>query len=136
MKARKSTGQRASLFALALLIPLACAACPKNNPPPTQPHVRVLSPTRTVERLPPIPTNFNGERAMDHVRKQIAFGPRPPGSPQLEQTRAYIMGQLKAFGLHVSLDEFTATTPMGQKKMANIVGELPGEELHDGLDRE
>ena len=64
---------------------------------------------------------------MDHVRKQIAIGPRPPGSPELEQTRAYIMDQLKSSGLNVSLDEFTATTPLGEKKMANIVGELPGE---------
>lgn len=64
---------------------------------------------------------------MDHVRKQVAIGPRPPGSPELEQTRAYIMDQLKSYGLDVSLDEFTATTPMGEKKMANIVAELPGE---------
>ena len=127
MMARMSTGQRASLFALALLIPLACAACPKNNPPPTQPRVRVASPGRSLERLTPIPTSFNGERAMDHVRKQISFGPRPPGSPELEQTRAYIVDQLKSYGLNVSLDEFTAATPMGQKKMANIVAELPGE---------
>ena len=126
MKARKSTAQRASLFALALFIPLACAACPKNNPPP-QPNVRVSSPSRSVERLPPIPTSFNGERALDHVRKQIAIGPRPPGSPELAQTRAYIMDQLKSFGLNVSLDEFTTMTPLGEKKMANIVGELAGE---------
>jgi glutaminyl-peptide cyclotransferase len=126
MKARKSTAQRASLLALALIIPLACAACPKNNPSP-QPQVRVSSPTRSLERLPPIPTAFNGERAMDHVRKQIAIGPRPPGSPELEQTRAYIMDQLKSFGLSVSLDQFTAVTPLGEKKMANIIGELPGE---------
>jgi hypothetical protein len=30
-------------------------------------------------------------------------------------------------GLNVSTDEFTATTPQGQKKMVNIVGELAGE---------
>lgn len=64
---------------------------------------------------------------MDHVRKQIAIGPRPPGSPELEQTRLYIMDQLKSYGFNVSLDEFTAITPMGEKKMANIVAELPGE---------
>ena len=127
MKVSKSTGQRASLFALALIIPFACAACPKNNPPPTQPQIRVTSPSRSVDRLPPIPTNFNGERALEHVRKQIAFGPRPPASPELEKTRAYIMDQLKGFGLTVSLDEFTALTPQGEKKMANIVADVPGE---------
>ena len=75
----------------------------------------------------PIPTAFNGERAMDHVRKQVEFGPRPPGSSQLEKTRAYIVDQLKSFGLTVSLDEFIAKTPHGETKMANIVGELAGE---------
>jgi glutaminyl-peptide cyclotransferase len=70
---------------------------------------------------------FNGERAMDHVRKQIDFGPRPPDTPQLAKTRAYITGELKAYGLNVYLDEFTAGTPQGEKKMANIVAEVPGE---------
>ena len=63
---------------------------------------------------------------MDHARKQIEFGPRPPASPELEKTRTYIVNQLKEFGLNVSLDEFTAVTPQGEKKMANIVGEIPG----------
>jgi Zn-dependent M28 family amino/carboxypeptidase len=64
---------------------------------------------------------------MDHVRKQIDFGPRPPGSPELEKTRAYIANELRSSGLTVSLDEFTATTPQGEKKMVNIIGEIPGE---------
>jgi len=64
---------------------------------------------------------------MDHVRKQIDFGPRPPDSPQSAKTRAYISSELKSYGLTVSLDEFTAATPEGDKKMANIVGEIAGE---------
>lgn len=64
---------------------------------------------------------------MDHARKQVEFGPRPPGSRQLEQTRAYIVDQLKSSGLTVSLDEFIAKTPQGETKMANIIGELAGE---------
>jgi len=126
MKRRKSTGQRAAVLALALSLPPLFAACPKNDPP-TQPHARVSTTARPNERLPPIPTNFNGERAMDHVRKQIEFGPRPPGSAQLEKTRSYIVDQLKSYNLQVSLDEFTVTTPQGEKKMANIVAEFPGE---------
>jgi glutaminyl-peptide cyclotransferase len=123
MTAPGSTVQRA---ALALLIPLLCAACPKNEPP-AQRQIRVASTSRSAERPRPIPTAFNGERALDHARKQVEFGPRPPGSPQLEKTRAYIVDQLKSFGLTVSLDEFIAKTPQGEMKMANIVGELPGE---------
>ena len=126
MNIRKGTGQRAIVLALALSIPPLFAACPKNEPP-APPRARVATTNRSDERLPPIPTAFNGERAMDHARKQIEFGPRPPASPQLEKTRVYIVDQLKSYGLQVSLDEFTVATPQGEKKMANIVAELPGE---------
>lgn len=64
---------------------------------------------------------------MDHVRKQIDFGPHPPDTPALATTREYIINELKSYGLLVTTDEFTATTPQGQKKMVNIVGEIPGE---------
>lgn len=124
MNNRWSKDHRVGLIVLALLSPLLLAACPKNDPPP-QPQARA-SRTSRPERLAPIPTAFNGERAMDHARKQIEFGPRPPASPQLEKTRAYIVDQLKSFGLNVSLDEFEVVTPQGEKKMANIVGEIPG----------
>jgi Zn-dependent M28 family amino/carboxypeptidase len=110
-----------------VLVPLLFAACPKNEKPPRQPRVGIKTDSSPATRLPPIPTAFNGERAMDHARKQIEFGPRPPGSPELEKTRAYIVDQLKSFGLTVAVDEFTAKTPHGDKKMANITGELSGE---------
>jgi len=64
---------------------------------------------------------------MTHAKKQIEFGPRPPGTSELEKTRGYIVNELKSYGLTVSLDEFTADTPEGKKKMANIVGEIAGE---------
>ena len=109
-------------------MPLLFAACPKRRSAAAtarqrfhQPRVRVnASVTHCVAA-------FNGERAMDHVRKQIDFGPRPPDTAQLAKTRAYITNELKSYGLNVSLDEFNAATPQGEKKMANIVAEIPGE---------
>ena len=124
MNRRMSTGYRAGLLALALLSPLLLAACPKNEPPP-QPQARVSRSSRS-ERLAPIPTSFNGERALDHARKQVEIGPRPPSSQGAEKTRQYIANQLRSFGLNVSLDEFEVVTPQGEKKMANIVGEIAG----------
>ncbi len=82
------------------------------------------SPTPAVEVV--AKSEFDGNRAFDFVKKQVEFGPRPPGSPELEKTRAYIIDQLRSFGLNVTTDEFHATTPMGDKKMANVVAELPG----------
>src|SRR5256714_13446110 len=74
----------------------------------------------------PAKSDFDGDRAFEYLRKQVEFGPRPPGSPELEKTRAYIIDQLRSFGLNVATDEFHATTPVGDRKMANIVAELPG----------
>jgi glutaminyl-peptide cyclotransferase len=109
---------------MVLVTPLLFWGCPKNDPP-ARPRATVSSSTRPNTPSPPVA--FNGERAMDHVKKQIDFGPRPPDTEQLAKTRAYITNELKSYGLPVSLDEFTATTPQGQKKMANIVAEIPGE---------
>jgi Zn-dependent M28 family amino/carboxypeptidase len=72
-------------------------------------------------------TDFDGERAFEYLKKQVEFGPRPPSSPELEKTRAYIIDQLRSFGVNVTTDEFQATTPEGPRKMANIVAELPGQ---------
>ena len=109
-----------------LVAPLLFIGCPK-DPPPPRPRASVSTSSRPAPTSPPIVAAFNGERAMDHVKKQIDFGPRPPESQQLAKTRSYITNELKSYGLTVSLDEFTATTPQGEKKMANIVGEIPGE---------
>lgn len=114
------------MLAIALLMPVLFAACPKNDPPP-RPRAGISTSPRPPDRLRPVVAGFNGERAMDHVRKQIDFGPRPPDSPELAKTRDYIASQLKSYGWNVSIDEFSATTPLGEKKMANIVGEIAGE---------
>jgi|ERR1043166_1666668 hypothetical protein len=104
-------------FAFALLLVLF--GCPGNNN-------RTEMGSSTPEPAKAKKTDFDGERAFEYVRKQVEFGPRPPGSPELEKTRAYIVDQLRSFGLNVTIDEFQATTPQGQKKMANIVAEMPG----------
>jgi glutaminyl-peptide cyclotransferase len=124
---RLGTANRTALAAMVLAMPLLFAACPKDDLPP-RPRASASTGSRPV--IPPSPTviaAFNGERAMDHVRKQIDFGPRPPDTQQLAKTRAYITNELKSYGLTVSLDEFNAATPQGEKKMANIVADIPGE---------
>ena len=126
MSKPNGTVNRLALLAIALLMPVLFAACPKNDPP-ARPRARVSTNAPPSTGAAPVVAAFNGERAMDHVRKQIDFGPRPPDSPQLIKTREYISNQLKSYGWHVSVDEFSATTPHGEKKMANIVGEIAGE---------
>ena len=124
MSKRNGITTRTCTLAVVLLMPLLFAACPKNEPPP-RPRASISTSTRPVNPGP-IPT-FSGEKAMDHVRKQVDFGPRPPDSPQLLKTRTYIANELKSYGFTVTFDEFVAKTPQGEKKMSNIVGERAGE---------
>jgi glutaminyl-peptide cyclotransferase len=120
----KITGFAKVTKMMVLIAPLFFWGCPKNDPP-ARPRATVSTSTRPNSPAPPVA--FSGERAMDHVKKQIDFGPRPPDTEQLAKTRAYITNELKSYGLPVSLDEFTAKTPQGEKRMANIVAEVPGE---------
>lgn len=70
---------------------------------------------------------FDGQRAFEHVRKQVEFGPRPAGSAELAKTREYIVSQLHTYGLNITTDEFSPQTPIGVRKMVNITAELAGE---------
>ncbi len=71
-------------------------------------------------------TEFDANRAFEHVRKQVAFGPRPAGSPALAETRRYLVAELTSYGLKVTEEPFTATTPAGKIEMVNVIAELPG----------
>lgn len=111
-----------------LLLPLLLTACPKKDGPPnSRVSVSERSAASPSPMMVPGAVAFNGERAMDHVKKQVEIGPRVPGSPELARTREYIINTLKSYGLAVTTDEFTASTPVGEKKMVNITAEVPGE---------
>lgn len=100
--------------------------CPRKELPSSGARVGV-STSSPNPRPSPIASAFNGERALAHARKQVDFGPRPPDTPALAKTREYIINELKSYGLLVTSDEFTASTPEGRKKMTNIIGEIAGE---------
>jgi glutaminyl-peptide cyclotransferase len=110
-----------------LILALAAAACPRNDRGPNGPRVSVSDSPAETHTPASSPTAFNGERAMDHVRKQMEFGPRVAGSTQLAKTRDYITSALKSSGLNVTTDEFNASTPVGERKMVNITAEIAGE---------
>jgi len=120
---------RTARFVLALcllLLVLAGSACPRND---KGPGARVGVSEQPAETKTPVSgaTAFNGERAMDHVRKQMDFGPRVAGSAQLGKTRDYIISTLRDSGIKIITDEFNAATPIGDRKMVNITAEIPGE---------
>lgn len=118
-------------FILFLILPLGSIACSgaatRTNNTSTQPS-STSSPTPTQPaQATPAASSFDGDRAFEHVRKQVEFGPRPAGSAELAKTREYIVGELKSYGLNVTQDEFNPSTPVGPRKMVNIIAEIPGE---------
>jgi Zn-dependent M28 family amino/carboxypeptidase len=69
---------------------------------------------------------FDGGRAYGYLRQIVSFGPRPPGSVALEQTRQYIKHELKAIGIDVVEQAFDAETPLGRFRMVNLIARIPG----------
>lgn len=75
---------------------------------------------------PAAPPTFDAARAFEHLKAQVAIGPRPAGSAGIRQTRAYLTRQLAAMGLTVQEQPFVATTPLGPIEMVNLIAVLPG----------
>jgi Zn-dependent M28 family amino/carboxypeptidase len=110
------------MFGIIALLLLACGADAQNrrtaapSDAPSQP--------RTVASLAPF--KFDSSRAWIDLERQVAFGPRPAGSPALAQTRQYIENQLKAIDVPYREQTFDAMTPAGVIRMTNIIGTIPG----------
>ena len=70
--------------------------------------------------------SFDSSKAWEHLRRQVAFGPRPAGSSALAQCRRYLIDNLKAAGLEAREQAFVAQTPIGPINMVNVVATIPG----------
>ena len=74
----------------------------------------------------PPPPKFDSGRAWEHLRQLVAIGPRPSGSPAIEQTRKYIKDQLTAAGVAFVDQTWDDETPLGKVRMTNLVATIPG----------
>ena len=70
---------------------------------------------------------FDSNKAWEHLRQQVALGPRPSGSIANQKTRQYITTTLAGFGIKTVEQPFDAATPNGPIKMVNLIGTLPGQ---------
>ncbi|HEX8072182.1 MAG TPA: M28 family peptidase [Pyrinomonadaceae bacterium] len=119
--------------ALLCLLPLGFIACPggpanENQSPPANAASPGAAASPAASAPPAAPrTAFDGQRAYAHVAKLVDFGPRPAGSQELARARQYLVDELKSYGLKVTTDEFTAKTPVGERKMVNVTAELTGQ---------
>jgi len=72
------------------------------------------------------PATFDSNRAWEHLRRLVAIGPRPAGSPAIENTRKYIKEQLAASGLTTVDQAWDDRTPLGTVHMVNLIATIPG----------
>ncbi len=89
----------ASLLAL---LPLAIASC-------------VSDPAPAVD----------GARAFARVERQVAFGPRVPGTPGHAAMRAWLVGELRRLGAEVEEQQVTDTTLGRPLELVNVIARFP-----------
>ena len=73
------------------------------------------------------PTAFDSSKAWEHLRQQVAIGPRPSGSPGNVKNRDYIKAQMAALGIKTTEQPFDGATPIGPVKMVNLIATIPGQ---------
>lgn len=112
-------------IAFLLLTTMLTFACGEQGETAKTTPVDAASPAP--QSTPATTTSFDGERAFQHVKAQVEFGPRPAGSAALEKTRGYLLETLRGYGLTPRIDEFTPVTPKGRVKMKNLIVEFPGQ---------
>jgi Zn-dependent M28 family amino/carboxypeptidase len=72
-------------------------------------------------------SHFSGASALQFTRAAVALGPRPIDSPAHRKLQEYIVGKLRIFGCAVDQDMFTAQTPIGAKRMNNLIAKVKGQ---------
>jgi Zn-dependent M28 family amino/carboxypeptidase len=82
---------------------------------------------------PKIWEQFSGEKAFRHVQHLVDFGPRPPGSKAIENSRDYITNELQSVGWKVTPQTFTDSTPRGPMKFVNLIATFPSPKNEKGI---
>ena len=100
------------------------AIAPTSDRAIAPPSNNAIAPTNDSQTPPKVA--FDGARAWEHLRRQVAIGPRPSGTPALVETRKYIADQLKTMGIASREQAFIGMTPLGEVSMANVIATIPG----------
>jgi Zn-dependent M28 family amino/carboxypeptidase len=100
----------------AALLPLLLAAGCGTDPAPR------TAPAPALPALPPTPA-FEADSAYAFIAKQVAFGPRVPGSPAHRACGDWLVAKLKGYGATVTEQLGEVTIYTGQKvPLRNIIG--------------
>lgn len=127
---RRGSGRVVAAALSWALLAVACNGTAAIEPDQTATPAPVAAPPAPGGPASPLPPSpdlvFDSARAWQHLERQVAFGPRPSGSAPLEQTRQYLLGELKRLGITTRQQAFVARTPLGDVAMANLIGTIPG----------
>jgi len=103
------------LFCFALLL-FSCETEPAQEPPKEETPV-------APSKLYTVP-DFIEDSAYQYVARQVAFGPRVPGSQAHQACKEWLVGQLESFGWKVIEQDFVAEVYTGEKlNSTNIIGQ-------------
>ena len=72
--------------------------------------------------VPPV----DGARAFARVERQVAFGPRIPGSPGHERMREWLVAELRRLGGEVEEQRVTDSTLGRPLELVNVIARFPG----------
>jgi glutaminyl-peptide cyclotransferase len=75
---------------------------------------------------------FDADRAWAHLEKQVGLGPRPSGTPAIEECRKYLEAELTAAGLTPKRETWRETTPVGEIEFVNVWAEKKGSDPEKG----
>lgn len=107
--------------ALLLALPLAMACNPEG------PAADKAVGTPALPVLPPTPA-FNADSAYANVAKQVAFGPRVPGTPQHAACADWIVAKLQGYGAKVTEQRATVKAYNGKElPLRNIIASFQPE---------
>ena len=65
--------------------------------------------------------SFDAERAFGYLERQVAFGPRIPGTKEHAEARDWIESSIRDYTGHVQVQSFTETYDGAETTLSNIV---------------
>ena len=89
--------------------------------------IAVLGCTASTQTPATAAASGDSTRAWEHLKNQVAIGPRVAGTAANAETRQYIIKSLAAAGVTAIEQPFETDTPIGRVKMANVIATLPGD---------
>lgn len=92
--------------------------------PPAERSKKEIDLTKVLPLAPVRAPGGVGERALEHARTIVGFGPRHPGTPGWSRQLEYIEGQLTAAGLVVKRDTWTDRKEL--LTFTNLQASIPG----------